>query len=57
MKLNNLAEKLVTEIITTMNLVDMKVHTDDNGKVCAIELKYVPLKELEINDCKSNPWQ
>ncbi len=41
MKLNEVYNSPIKDVIETMNLVDIKVHSNDEGNVCAIELKYV----------------
>lgn len=42
MKLNDVYTKSLKDVVEQMNLIDMKVHTDDTGDVKAIELKYEP---------------
>lgn len=42
MKLNNVYTKPLKDVIEELNLTDMKVHTDDDGEVRSIELKYEP---------------
>lgn len=41
MKLNDVYTKPLKDVVC-MNLTDMKVHTDDDGEVRSIELKYEP---------------
>ena len=54
MKLNEVYSKPLKEVIEMLELSDMKVHTDDDGNVKAIELKYTEKKaEPEL---KTNPW-
>lgn len=48
MKLNELYNKPLKEVLETLDLADMKVHTDDNKDIRAIELRY------EDNPDKSN---
>lgn len=40
MKLCELYSKPLQEVLQELELVDMKVHTDDYGEVKAVELKY-----------------
>ncbi len=40
MKLGELYSKPLQEVLQELELVDMKVHTDDSGEVKAVELKY-----------------
>lgn len=40
MKLIEVYTKPLKEVIEQLNLTDMKVHTDDDGEVRSIELKY-----------------
>lgn len=40
MKLNELYNKPIKEVIEELEFTDMKVHTDDNGNVRSVELKY-----------------
>lgn len=54
MKLNEVYSKPIKEVVETMELSDMKVHTDDNGNVKTIELKYAE-KQPEPQT-KSHPW-
>lgn len=54
MKLNEVYSKPLKEVIEKMDLSDMKVHTDDNGNVKSIELKYTPA-ELD-KPIQTNPW-
>lgn len=46
MKLSELYEKPLKEVLEDMELSDTKVHTDDTGKIECIELKY-KAKETE----------
>ncbi len=48
MKLNEVYTKPLKEVIEQLNLTDMKVHTDNNGEVKSIELKYEPSEMKEI---------
>lgn len=45
MKLREFVTKPLGEAIAELNLVDVKVHTDREGNVEAVELKYVPESE------------
>ena len=40
MKLNAVYTKPLKDVVEELNLTDMKVHTDDDGEVRSIELKY-----------------
>lgn len=40
MILNEFYTKPLQEVLTEMDLLDVKVHADDNGKIASIELKY-----------------
>lgn len=40
--LNGLMNKTLAELIKEMKLVDAKIHSDDNGEIKCIELKYQP---------------
>lgn len=40
MKLNELYAKPIKEVVAEMEMVDMKVHTDEAGNVRTIEIKY-----------------
>lgn len=42
MKLNDVYTKPLKDVVEELNLTDMKVHTDDDGEVRSIELKYEP---------------
>ena len=55
MKLNEVYNKPLKEVIEALELSDMKVHTDDGGNVKAIELKYTE-KEPEPEPAKTHPW-
>lgn len=55
MKLNEVYNKPIKEVVETMELLDMKVHTDDTGNVRAIELKYI--EKQPDPQTKSNPWR
>lgn len=60
MKLNDVYTKPLKDVVEELNLTDMKVHTDDDGEVRSIELKYEPnnrfTKELS-HDIKGNRSQ
>lgn len=58
MKLNEVYCSPLKEVIEKLELSDMKVHSDDNGNVKAIELKYTekaPEKAPE-KEVKTLPW-
>ena len=40
MKLSEFVTKPLMEALLELDLTNMKVHTDDAGNVCAVELKY-----------------
>lgn len=48
MKMNDLLKKPLADSMSEMDLVDFKVHTDDKGNVKAIELKYRPTDEADV---------
>lgn len=41
MKLNEVYKTSLKEVTEAMELSEMKVHTDENGNVKSIELKYI----------------
>lgn len=43
MKLNDLHKMSLGTALSQMDLVDMKVHTDDEGEIKTVEIKYVPV--------------
>lgn len=53
MKLNDVYTKPLKEVVEQMDLASMKVYTDDDGNIEAIELKYEPT--IEAIDLKYNP--
>lgn len=55
MKLNDIYSKPLREVIETLNLSEMKVHTDDDGNIKAVELKYTE-KEPESKKETNHPW-
>ena len=42
MTLTDLYNKPMKEVLNNCDIVEQKVHTDDNGDVVAIEMKYKP---------------
>ena len=55
MKLNEVYSKPLCEVIKSLELTDMKIHSDDSGCVKAIELKYVTSdRASEKKDLKCN---
>lgn len=40
MKLNDIYTRSLKDVVEQMNLADLKVHTDNEGNVRSIELKY-----------------
>lgn len=55
MKLNEVYNKPLKEVIEALELSDMKVNTDEGGNVKAIELKYTE-KEPEDKKRSESPW-
>lgn len=47
MNLTETYNMTMKDIITKCNIVDQKVHTDDEGNIQAIEVKYVPKEVSE----------
>lgn len=47
MKLAELYTKPLCDVLKEMKMADMKIHTDDNGSMEAIEIKYVP-NEMKV---------
>lgn len=45
MILNEVQRRPIFEVVTEMNLVETKIHTSDDGTICSIEMKYVPISE------------
>ena len=45
MILNEVQSRPIIELVTEMNLVDVKIHTDDDGAIRSIEMKYVPISQ------------
>ncbi|MGL5434652.1 MAG: hypothetical protein ACRDBO_04525 [Lachnospiraceae bacterium] len=43
MKLNDFYKTSLEEAVKAMDIVSMKVHSDDDGIVNALEIKYVPM--------------
>lgn len=43
MKLNDLYKMSIGDALSKMDIVDMKVHTDDEGEIRSLEIKYVPV--------------
>ena len=52
MTLNDLQSKTIMEAVSEMDLVKTHIHADEDGNVCAIELKYAP-KERKAQGAKS----
>lgn len=42
MKLNDIQSKTLKEIQEELILVDYKIHTDSNGEIKSLEVKYMP---------------
>ena len=45
MTLNDFTKVGFDEAVKDMNMVDLKVHTNDDGEVCSVEVKYCPKTE------------
>ena len=41
LKLNEMLEKPLGEVLKEMDLADTKIHSDDAGEIKCIELKYI----------------
>lgn len=41
LKLNEMLEKPLGEVLKEMDLADTKIHSDDSGEIKCIELKYI----------------
>ena len=48
LKLNEMLEKPLGEVLKEMDLADTKIHSDDSGEIKCIELKYIDLEENNI---------
>lgn len=54
MKLNELYAKPIKEVVDGMEMVDLKVHTDDAGNVHSVEVKFSnDSKEIDEQKKKS----
>ena len=42
MTLNDVQKTPIIELIQKMDLAEIKVHSNDAGHICSIELKYIP---------------
>jgi hypothetical protein len=51
MKLVDVYSKPLKEVVDKLELIDLKVHSDDKGDVKSVELKYVP---RDIDDKSKN---
>ncbi len=60
MKLNELYAKPIKEVVDGMEMVDLKVHTDDAGNVRSVEVKFSndskEINEQEGNRGERNPF-
>lgn len=57
MKLSEVYSKPLKEVIENLELSDIKVHSDDNGNVKAIELKYTEkAPKAPEKEVKNLPW-
>ena len=55
MKAKELQTKPLQEALQEMELIDIKIHTDDSGEVKTVELKYGEKQTPE--EPITNPWQ
>lgn len=55
MKAGELQSKPLQEVLQEMELIDIKIHTDDCGEVKTVELKYG--EKQTQPETKTNPWQ
>lgn len=55
MKLNEVYSKPLKEVIDKLELSKVEIHTDDDGNVKAIELKYTE-KAAEPPKIPNSPW-
>lgn len=53
MTLKDLHSKPLSEIIEKMDMVDLKVHSDNNGNIINIEIKYAAQQETD----KGTVWR
>ncbi len=56
MKLSEVYSKPLKEVIETMELSDMKIHTDEDGTVKVIELKYAEKKPEQEPKKTNSLW-
>lgn len=56
MKLNEFYEKPIKEVVDGMEMVDLKVHTDDAGNVHSVEVKFSN-DSKEIDAPKRNSYE
>ena len=54
MTLKEMRTQPLVNILDKMDMVDLKVHTDDRGNICAIEIKYEPTAENAGSEKKGN---
>lgn len=45
MTLKEMRDQPLASILEKMDIVDLKVHSDDQGNICTVEIKYAPTKE------------
>ena len=55
MKLNKFYTQSLQESLQELELIDLKVHTDDDGNVKAVELKYGDKKQEGAGPKKAFP--
>lgn len=46
MKVNDMYSKTMADVIESMELIDFKIHNDDEYNVKAIELKFAPVDSI-----------
>lgn len=54
MILNDVQRRPIVELVAEMNLVEAKIHTDNDGVIRSIEMKYVPVDEKPVDKTRSN---
>ena len=56
MTLGEFTEKPLNEALADMKLIENKIHTDEEGNVQAVELKYRPKDAPPAGTCKKD-WR
>ena len=58
MKLNDVYSRPLKEVLEQdCDVVEQKIHTDENGEVQAIEVKYKPKEKLDAKEDKRFPGE